>query len=249
MSNKYRIKHSDKIIESQLADKTDKISNDFADNSIGYYSSIIRNILSNMKDYLLNLGSPSFKNRKAKYIPSSEDYNQNNLEIINDLKNASGQSNSMLEILKDNYNYSVLFNNYIAGRVDDLNERLRKLKLNAESKTNNFSNKLAIVQDFTSLNQIDTQKTTADIDLNSGLASLSIKEYEEKMPSQKDGTRIKILDSSNGFNGRLQQAITKGNTDNVYLPSAIEPFPKDQRGFSSNVMYLSMSDDNWHADP
>lgn len=249
MSNKYRIKHSDKIVELQLADKQEKINNNFQNNINGFYSSIVRNILLNIKDYLLNLGKPTFKNRSAKYIPSSDDYNKNNKEIINDLKNAAAQSNNLLEILKDNYNYSKLFNDYLFSSIENLKSKLKKLKLEREEQTNSFKNKVVIIEDFNRLENINTKKTTANINLNAGMATLPIKEYEEKMPSHNQGTRIDVLDSSNGFNGRLQQAVTKGSNNNMYLPSVVRKPPKDQRGFESNVMYLSQTDGNWHADP
>lgn len=242
MPDKYRIRHNDKIIKLQLDDKIENMNDDFRKDLNKSYFSIVSSIFSNIKDYILNLGKPSFKKRKAEYSVNSDDYNQNNIEIVNDLRNAFTQANELKDLIKDNMNYSILFNDFLKNSLNKIEDYSENLNVYIE---NPFKSIVTINENFRDLDTLDMNQTTATIKKELGQVTLGIKEHINQMISADDGTKIEILNSSNGYEGNFQQAITGKNDENIFIQREVNGVPKDKRSWKgSGISYLYQATGN-----
>ena len=98
--NPFRFEHNIDLIKEQLQDSVQSIQDRLQNNIDFDFGGIINSIIAGTKESILKLGSPSFQNRKARKIVSSDDYNKNIREICNDIKNSYIQANSLLDIIK-----------------------------------------------------------------------------------------------------------------------------------------------------
>lgn len=236
MADKYRIRHNDQIIKLQLDDKMDQMSEELKDNIDKSYFSIITSIFNYINDYLLNLGKPSFKNRQAAYKVDSEEYNQNNIEIVNDIKNAFAETNQLSKLIKNNFNYSVLFNQFLKKQVNQLEDKTKNLAIYIDNPHKDI---ITINEDFRDISNIDIANTTATVRNELGHVTLGIENYKNQMITASEGTKVEILSSSNGYKGNFHQVITKGNSENIFIERDVNPGPKDKRSWAgSNIQYI-----------
>lgn len=236
MSDKYRIRHNDKMIQLQLDNKIDDMNNDFKEDINKSYFSVVTSIFNYIKNYLLRLGKPSFQNRQAKYKVDSEEYNKNNIEIVNDLRNSFLEINELKNILKNNLNYSITFNEFIKNQLNKLEDKTKDLKVYIDNPNKNI---ITINENFRDIKTIDVHNTTATVKRELGQVTLGVSSYKKQMTPESEGTKVEILDSSNGFAGNFQQVVTGGNDENIFLKRDVNPAPKDKRSWEgSNIKYL-----------
>ncbi len=198
--NPFRFEHNIDLIKEQLQDSVQNIQDRLQNNIDFDFGGIINSIIAGVKESILKLGSPSFQNRKARKIVSSDDYNKNIREICNDIKNSYIQANSLLDIIKNNFNYNAISNETLKEEVAELKSRADRLKLTIDSS---HDRSIFVARDsFNNSNHISRDETDAHIDNIQGTVSLRrISSYNHN----DSNARIIIGDSSNGFIGNLHQ--------------------------------------------
>lgn len=199
MSDQYLIKHNNSLPENQLNDILTNLNNEFQQNRFFHYYSIIKSIIGNVKTYLLGLGRPSFKKRKAYKLPLSKDFNLNNIEIYNDIKNAYLEINQLKEILKTDFNYSTLFNETLKNKLKTLQNEVNDIELYIKTPHEAV---ITAKDSFNNLNYVDKDQTTASVITTQGTITLERTGSENHNNTE---AKIEILNDSNGFPGNTHQ--------------------------------------------
>lgn len=207
MSDNYKLKHNEELLHLQYIDKVDDINNSINQNIRNTFSNIFNNIINNVTDLILTLGKPTFKNRQDTKEFNSNDYNNNIKEIHNDIKNSYKNLKTTKDILKDNINYSEIYNSQIKKGVKNAKKLLEEISIYTDKKNENI---ISITENFIGKENIDNDKTDANIMTERGMATLRIDNEADDI--FKDSAKIEIMDDSNGFVGRLHKLM---NVDKV----------------------------------
>lgn len=211
MPNPYRFKHNINIFKKQLENGVDKIHDNLKENKDLEFSSIIRNISTGIKDTILTLGKPSFQNRKAKKIPSQDDYNKNIEEICNDLEICYDELRGMKDVLKTYFNYNTLSSKDLESKVKELDNETKNISLHIKAP---LKDRVYIARDdFNNTNKIDEKETSSEIDVMQG--SVLLKRESSVNRNDKEA-EISITGNSNGFPGNLHQVIVKDEAQSGY---------------------------------
>jgi len=195
---KYRIKHNDNIINLQLQNKVEEINEDFARSRLNSFKDSVKSITTNIKEFILKMGKPSFKNRQADKILDSQDYNDNVKEIYNDINTGYNQLNSIQNTAKNNYNHSEIYTDFLKPIANKIESKANDIPMYIDDPSNINLN---IREDFNDLNEID-EDSNANVDTTEGVMTLGIKENKNMIDRE---TEISIEDESNGFPGNKRE--------------------------------------------
>ena len=195
---KYRIKHNDNIINLQLQNKVEEINEDFARSRLNSFKDSVKSITTNIKEFILKMGKPSFKNRQADKILDSQDYNDNVKEIYNDINTGYNQLNSIQNTAKNNYNHSEIYTDFLKPIANKIESKANDIPMYIDDPSNINLN---IREDFNDFNEID-EDSNANVDTTEGVMTLGIKENKNMIDRE---TEISIEDESNGFPGNKRE--------------------------------------------
>ena len=204
---KYRIKHNDNIINLQMQNKVENINEDFARSRLNSFKDSVTSITKNIKNFILNMGEPSFENRQADTILDSQDYNDNVKEIYNDITNSYSQLNSIHTNAKNNYNQSEIYNDFLKPIANQMQSKANDIPMYIDDPSNINLN---VREDFNDLNEI-SEDSNANVDTTEGIMTLGVKENNNMIDKQ---TEISIEDDSNGFPGHKREVEIQSQNPN-----------------------------------
>ncbi|MFW6016518.1 MAG: hypothetical protein ACOCRK_08770 [bacterium] len=199
MSDNYKIFKNINLINNKIDLISQNILDTIREDKLGTFSNVIKAISNNIRNYIYNLNQPVFKKRKAKDIFSSQDYNNNMKEINTDIKNCYEDLVALQSLNKDNYNYFNITTNHLNEKIASVNQELEKIKSNIN--LDNSSLTIVTKSFFNNLDTIDTDSTTAGINLKKGYASLNI---NSKINVSKN-SEVNIMKTSNGYPGNYHE--------------------------------------------
>jgi len=205
MPNPYRFKHNIDLIKKQLEDGTQNIYNRLQNNIDLDFTGIINSIAIGIKEAILGLGVPSFKNRQAKKLPSANDYNKNVKEICNDINNSYKQLGSIINIIKNNFNYNSLTNQTLQNEILILKDEADKINLYIQGTENND---FIINERFN--NMINIIRLESDAHINNINGAVSLRRLDSYNHANENAD-ISILGKSEGFVGTSHQVKASGN--------------------------------------
>ena len=195
MLTQNKVKYNNKLSEKQLEDKIDAINELINSDKLHAHYSILSSITTNLEDYLLNVYSPSFKNRKAEKLLLSEDYNNNMSEILNDINNAFSETEFIRQLLTTSYNRNNIVNSSI---IDELKE-VKKDVLEIEDYLDKPTLELVVgLEDFSDNINIDEEESNCHINHDKQMTSLARKNVINQNSNEAE---ITIKSESNGFLG------------------------------------------------